>query len=118
MASAGGHVGIVTWAELVFLIDALIVLEGQSKAAGQDADRFVLDLVVLVGQPLARLDDQHLADVPIGVCPDELMSPRLFHPSRGCSSAGVDVAHDQFPRTRRSPDTSMASRRSSVVDSV
>ena len=92
--------------------DAVIVLEEEPQPPRVHEDRLVLDLVPLQGQPPARLDDQDLADVAVGVGPDELVAPRLVDPPRGL------VSRRHEPRTRASPATSNASRNSGAVASV
>ena len=40
----------------------------------------VLPVVILAAQGVAGLHVQHLAHVPVGARPDQLVAPRLFHP--------------------------------------
>src|SRR5205814_8143712 len=61
--------------------------------AGQHMDRLVLAQVVLEAEGLTLVDVQDLADVAVGVRPDELVSLRLLVP------AGYDRGHGPFAGT-------------------
>src|SRR5256885_1302533 len=59
------------------LLPVLEVLKQQPP--GQDHDGLVLLYMVLERQPLPLLDVQDLADVAVGVGPDQLMAPGFVH---------------------------------------
>ena len=69
-------------------------------------DRLVLDQVPLERQPLAGLDDEDLADVAVGVRPDQLVAPRLLDAPGGAAAASALTR--RAPAARR--PTSSASR--------
>jgi hypothetical protein len=48
----------------------------------EQEDRLIFALVILEAQQVARLDVQNLADVAIGLRPNELMTPRFLDPMR------------------------------------
>ena len=112
MDPPGRHVAMVACHEFLDLDRAGIVLEVQPEPSVGNVDRFVLDQVALERQPPARLDDEDLADVSIGVGPDQFMAPRLLDPP----GVGSLAAHS--PRTNRSPAVNIASWIASVVASV
>src|SRR5205814_962659 len=58
----------------------LAMLDPQDDLAREDVDRLILLIVILQREHVARLDMQDLADVAIGLRPDELVSPGLVHP--------------------------------------
>ena len=45
----------------------------------EDVNRLVLDLVILQAQRVAGLDVKDLANITVGLRPDELVSPRFVH---------------------------------------
>ena len=92
----------------------VVVLEVEQEPAAHDEDRLVLALVVLERQPAAGLDHDHLAAVAVRQGPDQLVAPRLVDAPR--RTRRPVAGHE--PRTRRSPATSIASRRSADVASV
>src|SRR5688572_19233018 len=65
-----------------------VVLEVQAQSSGAHQDRLVLDLVALQGEPLAGLDHEDLADVAVGVGPDQLVTPRLVDTTSGGADDG------------------------------
>src|SRR5262245_62910014 len=105
MDPAGGDMARLARTEVGDLHGAGVVLEMQPEPAAEDVDRLVLRHVLLERQPLAGLDDQQLAAVPVGERPDQLVTPRLRDPAKTCRRG---VAH--VPRTSRSPWSSSASR--------
>src|SRR5439155_22543232 len=58
----------------------LAVLDPQDDLAREDVDRLILLIVVRQREHVAGLDMQDLADVAIGLRPDELVAPGLVHP--------------------------------------
>src|SRR3954454_11758321 len=53
--------------------------ELECGAARLDVPGFVLDLVVLQAQGMARADEEHLAHIVLRLGPDQLVAPRLLH---------------------------------------
>jgi len=99
----------------LFLADKIVALGGTPavKPAAfkelKDPTAMLKHDLELERQAMAGLDDQDLADVPVGVRPDELVAPGLVDPRR-------PLAHE--PRTRRSPAAISASRASGEIASV
>src|SRR5262245_3427855 len=60
----------------------LALLDAQDNFARQHVDRLVLLVVILQRQHLAGLDVQDLADVLVGLRPDDLVAPGLVDPIR------------------------------------
>jgi len=66
------------------------VAKMQQKCAGRHEDRLALRLVVLQAQPFTRVDVDLLARVERRLAPDNLVAPRLVHPScHGHESSAV-----------------------------
>src|SRR5437660_2339259 len=91
----------------------LALLQPQDDLPREHVDRFVLLVVVLQGQHVARLDVQDLADVAVGAGPDDLVAPRLgdairnlFHHGLRKASTPTKTGWSRMrSRTRRSPRT-------------
>src|SRR5687768_6341927 len=49
------------------------------ELAGEQVDRLVLDVVILLGQHFSSLDMENLSDVLVGVRPDGFMAPGLWN---------------------------------------
>src|SRR5258708_3895724 len=113
MDSSGWHAAELAGAELLDADRSLVILERQAKPARGNVDGLVLDSVALQRQATASFDDEDLADIAIGVSPDELVTPWLVNATARVGQIGT---HD--PRTSRSPATRSASRISSEVASV
>src|SRR5439155_9047232 len=58
------------------------IAELELGAAGLHVPGLVLDAMELQAERLARLDEDHLADVVLGLGPDELPAPRLLDAPR------------------------------------
>src|SRR5581483_9422567 len=58
------------------------VAELELGPARLDVPALVLLPVELETEGLARADEEHLADVAVGMCPDELVAPRLLDAPR------------------------------------
>src|SRR3954471_122716 len=67
----------------------------EREPARQDHDRLVLHPVILERQRLAGVDVEDLADVAVGVRPDQLVAPGLLDPL----AAAAVVAHAGQYRT-------------------
>ena len=89
MDSTGCDSPVVTSAELLRANRAAVVFKGQEEPPGEDVDRFVLDLVSLERQAAPGLDDEDLADVAIGLSPDELVAPGLVALAAPGSAPGL-----------------------------
>src|SRR5262245_61492446 len=105
MDLSGGDVGPLARpedhvAELISL--AVRPAEDEAQPARQDVDPLVLLDVVLERQALARLHDEELADVAVGVGPDELVAPGLLDaPRQGILRRGRNRRHAGLTRLAR-----------------
>ena len=63
-------------------LGALVRPGAEDQFAGKDMHRLVLHVMVLAREDVPRLHVQHLADVAIGVGPDELVPPGLLDAPR------------------------------------
>src|SRR5437016_13418756 len=60
-----------------------VLIDLEKQLAGPEIDRLVLDVVVLQAQGVALIDMNDLADVPVGFCPVQLVTPRFVDASNG-----------------------------------
>src|SRR5207247_5022218 len=66
----------------------------QDDFARQHVNRLVLHIVVLEREHLAGFDVQDLADVAVGLGPDELVPPRLFDAGNGVGHASLSFREE------------------------
>src|SRR5712691_11445296 len=64
----------------------------QLEPAGEEVDRLVLGAVVLQAERVSRADVEDLADVPVGVRPDQLVTPGLL------DAHGLVLGHPEVPQ--------------------
>src|SRR5713101_1612014 len=86
------------------LLQASALVDLEEQPARVQVDRLVLHVVILQAQRVARVDVNQLADVPLGLCPMELVAPGFFH--------ARDLAHDVTPLMSVSRPSAASSTRS------
>ena len=59
-------------------VERVSLLNLEEQLPRPEKDRLVLDVVVLQAERMAGLHVQHLAHIPLGLRPVQLVAPRLF----------------------------------------
>src|SRR4051812_21133110 len=67
----------LTWHEAVALEEARLIFEVEVHQSAEDENRLVLAVVILKREGFARIDVEHLAEIPVGDRPTQLVTPRL-----------------------------------------
>jgi hypothetical protein len=76
-----------------------VALDVHFQNAGQKTNRLILDHVILVAQRLAFVNVENLADIALGVRPDDLVAPGFLHDFARIGPCGSHSATDdnRFP---------------------